>query len=434
MLRSFPIGILLALCTPTLAVAGPRVAVVGLHQEGLDLAAQQAAVEAISASVEKGDRFDALTLDELAALIRGREQIILEDAILAPGRRLLEDGRILYEQAQPMDAVPLLLESVDTLRTGMATANSSRDLWEAYMYLGTAYLATEEPELAEAAWEAAVALSPARNPNPTKFPPDVISAFDILRSEQHNHVSTLTVTADKPESTVFLNGEDRGKAPITLTNVLPGENHVVVRTRGLMAHTVVDVDPSSEEKVAIKLLPPDLGESPEARFARARQITALYRAIGERSEVELLLLVGVEGESLSLQVYSANADGFSSPVTVPFEGTADDEAATAVLEVMKKVGADGAIPVDQTVANAIAVEIGTNRLLAQLLLAPEPPKTVVAPPPPPPPPKTGRWLAVGGAGVVVLAGATTGVVLATRDTEPTDEELYQGTIVFGPVD
>src|SRR5437868_3409486 len=122
----------LALALPAVAGAQsrPNIAVVGLHQPGTSFDDEKLAVGELVTAITATNRFDAIDASVMQDHIRGREEIVLEEAFFGPGRRLLDDGRLLYEQAQPADAIPVLQEAVETLRVGMSTANSSRDLWE----------------------------------------------------------------------------------------------------------------------------------------------------------------------------------------------------------------------------------------------------------------------------------------------------------------
>jgi tetratricopeptide (TPR) repeat protein len=432
MLRSFLIGILAA-SAPAFAQERPDIAVVGLHQDTLDVEAQKAAVAALVGAIEKDKKFEGLNQDDVASRVAGREGIVLEEAFMGPGRKLLEDGRILYEQAQPGDAIPILQEAVDSLRVGIATANQSRDLWDAWMYLGTAYFATEQRDQANRAWAAAAALAPARNPNPAKFPPDVIAAFDELRQARVGASSVVTVASDSADTTVYLNGEARGTAPAVLNGVLPGENHIVARSAtGGHAYQMIDVSPGQAQTVQIKMGSPTLGTGGDSKFARARQATALYRTLGARAAVDLVVIAGTVDDRLMLQLYSVTADAFSAPMSVPFEGSATDEAVAAMPTLLGLVGADGSVKVDETAANAIAVDVGDNKLLAQMLLSPAPPKITTGGGgelPPPPPKRTGLWIALGGVGVAAVGGGIAAWQLSSTE-EP--EPVSNGTITVGP--
>src|SRR5690606_36950496 len=111
------------------------------------------------------------------------------------GRRLLDDGRHLYNQAQPEDAVPVLRRAIASLELGQAAAADVRDLWEAWVYLGTSLQALERADEADAAFRSAAALSPARSPNPGLFPPPVVQAWAAARDALRAQAVTLRIDA-----------------------------------------------------------------------------------------------------------------------------------------------------------------------------------------------------------------------------------------------
>lgn len=421
MLSFLALGIFSA---PAVADDRPTIAVVGIHQDAHDVDGEIAASAALAARIDATGNFDALDYHQLAKRIAGREAIIVEEAVLGPGRRLLDDGRLQWSQAQPDQAVPALQDAIAALREGMVVGTSGGDLWEAYMVLGVAERDLGDTEAMDDAWHAAVAAAPARNPDPAEYPPDVVSAYDGVRKAVMAEAGTLEVDATGTGAKVLLDGEPRGMAPLELNGVPSGEHVVVtVAPDGTRGWATVEIAPGATENVKIALGPAVLGTAATSSIGRARQAGALYRALGARSQVDLVLLVGVVDAKLAIQLYSVKADAFSAPVEVPFDGDPTDEAAIAVTEVLGKVQANGTIPVGSTVPNAIPVDVTADDLLARLLLAPASlpglaPTAVEAKRPP--------WLAVAaaGAGVVVVGGIVAATAGGGGD---------HGTIVVGPI-
>lgn len=421
MLSFLALGILSA---PAVADDRPTIAVVGIHQDDHAVDGEIAASAALAARIDAAGKFDALDYHELARRIAGREAIIVEEAVLGPGRRMLDDGRLQWSQAQPDQAVPALQDAAAALREGMVVGTSGGDLWEAYMVLGVAQRDLADTEAMTEAWHAAVAAAPARNPDPAEYPPDVVSAYDAVRKQVMAEASTLEVDATGTGARVLLDGEPRGVAPVEINGVPPGEHLVVaVAPDGTRGWATVEIEPGASQNVKITLGPAVLGAPAASSIGRARQAGALYRALGARSQVDLVLLVGVVNAKVAIQLYSVKADAFSTPVEVPFEGDPTDEAAIAVTEVLGRVQADGTIPVGDTVPNAIPVDVTADDLLAALLLAPG---TLPGLAVPDVDGKRPPWLVVAaaGAGVVVIGGIVAATAGGGGD---------HGTIVVGPI-
>ena len=411
------------LLSPALAQPSLDLAIVGMH-DSESLEAQQATVAALTAAAQADPRIEAHDDADVAQRIRGREDIVLEQGFLGPGRRLLQEGRTLFEQASFDDAVGALNQAIDSLRAGAPSANAVPDLWEAFMLLGTAQFASDRSEEATRAWAEAIALNPLRRPDPNRFPPDVVAAYDSTRQTQMAGVGKLSFDVQNRFDggvSVSLDGVSIGDAPgAVASNVPPGEHLVLGRAPdGARAFIRVQVAAGSDAWVTLVMEPPTLRGSSATTYARSRQAAALYRALGEHAQVDLVLLAGEVDGKLQLQLYSVGADTFSAPVVV------DGSLPQALTAALAAVADDGSIPASAMSGSAIPLDLQTNRILAERLLNPT---TAAETEPPPKTKKRGlvTWAVVSAASAAVLG--TGGIVLATLP----DQNPNQGTIIVGP--
>ncbi len=351
----------------TASAAEPDLAVVGIHEavwsEEHQLAVSQRIVEAI----DRSQRFKAVPPMEVSKRIAGRESVLVEDAFLAPGRRMLDDGRLLYEQAQAEEAVLVLENAVEALREGVATVGSTRELWEAWVYLGTARFASDDVSGAKQAWAAAGALNPQRQPDSAKFSPDVIAAYTETRAGLSS--TGLNVTTETP-ARLWIDGDVRGDTPQSVGDIFAGEHHLVVRTQdGRRGYARVQCEAGLWSDVTLPLDSPRLGSGGDTKFARGRQTAALYRALATRSELEWVLLLGQSPEGPQVQLYSAKVDAFSRPIAV--EDPSPAGWVKAVEVALELVDPLQGLPSEQRVAVPIALDASANSLLGSLLLDPE---------------------------------------------------------------
>lgn len=447
--RSLAAALLLA-PVPALAAEAPKVAIVGLHQVELTTDDQRRAIEGLVASIEGTGKFDALPPSEVAATISGREKVILEEGMLATARANLANGKNAYNQANADEALGYLQAAADEYRFGIPATNTVDELWEAWLYLGTSHLQLDPPDeaAARAAFANAIALAPTRPANPAVFPPQVIELFDAVREELKAVPVTLQIGVDAStpapgELTVWLDGIQKGKAPVTVAGVLPGEHHVVVRGKGTQGAARVVVpkgEPSSEgqeppsQAAAVAIRLPTLGDPAKSAMGRSTQVQALYAALGNRAEgLDYVLIAGVDGSVLYLQLLDPESDTFSKTVEIPFVGTADDEAIAAVPLLLGVVGADGRFTA--SAATAPPIHIGGNSELALLLTQPR--DTVPVGPvgdddddKPPKKPKTALVLGIVG-GAVVAGGLAAGGWLLLGQEPPTTTvpTVTTGTVV-----
>ncbi len=400
----------------------PRVAVVGLHQASLDAEGQRRAVEALSAAVEADGKFDALLPEQVAAALAGREQVVLEEGLLASARQSLANGRTAFNQASWDEAASYLGNAVRDTENALPGANAVLDLWDAHLYLGTARLLQDTPDeaAARAAFVNAIALAPERPANPAQFPPDIVESFEALRKELPAEAVTLGIAADG-EGTAWLDGKEVGSLPVSVPGVLPGVHYVVVRGEGTQGTARIEVPRPAEgveretPQVRVELSTPTLAGAASSPVGRSNQTTALYTSLGKRTNgVDYVLLGGVDGELLHLQLLHVPTGTFSKAMEVPFTDAADDEAVAAVPLLLRFVGASGTF--STTSASAPPLAVGSNLALTLLLTQPPEPQPLTGPVVEERRSRTGLVLGVVGA---LLVGGGVGTVYAVTRPEET---------------
>jgi len=412
----------LGLSTTAQAKDRPTVAVVGVHDEALDPAQQRMAVETLSQAITDDKRFEVMGPDDVARALAGREDLVLAEAYLTPGRRLLEDGRILHDQAQPEEAIPVLEQAVDSLSAAMAGADATRELWEALLYLGASHQELGHDAAAEEAWSAAVAINSERQPDAARLAPTIVRGYLANRDAALKNTGGMTLKV-QGQATIEVNGRDQGSAPVKLEGMPAGTIHVRARgPAGAVAYRAVQILPGTSGTVELELGGITLPSAGDTRFGRIRATTDLYKALGKESEVDLLLVAGGHEGTASVQLYAPPADAFSNALEVPYQGDTVDELANALPGLLEAVGDEGTLPAIATSPTAAPLDPADNVLLAGMLLDPKP----LAPPPPPRGRRTGAIVA-GGVGAVLIGGAVTGVILATGG------DGNRGTIIVGPV-
>lgn len=405
----------------------PKVAVVGLHGDALDLAAEEALSDAVGDAIDKTGKAKARTGRSLQSVIASRRDVVLRDAFSAAGRKKLEEGRLLYNRAQAEDSVPVLTEAVADLQEAMAVCDASADLWEAWLLLGLAQETLEDEAAALTAWAAAATLAPGRTPDPARVAPDSLARFEEVRTTQARRPANLEVQGQA--SSVLLDGQPRGAAPLTLTDVLPGRHDLLaVGDDGQSQHLVVEVAAGESRTLALALAQPHLPAAAASTFGRSQQSDALYRALGRQTQSEYVLVMGVDDANLSMQLYAPAREVFSKVTSVPVSGSPDDEAALAVGLLLNLLDAQGALPSEAT-ASAAALRIDHNPWLDRALLDPAAAQAVPVDPTPRKGPKAGLIAGVSAGGAAVVTGIVTGLVLGLRGPP---ETVHDGTITVGP--
>lgn len=412
-----------ALCIPLLASlhasAGetPLIAVVGAHLPDVHAEGQAELAGALASTIAKTGRARAVHGSSVGLHIAGRQQVILEEALLSEGRALLAEGRNLYNQALPADAIPVLRQAIERLEDGVL-GGDLRDLWEAHLALGTCAAAEGDDEGAARAFRDAIALNPKRAPDPALYPPDVVARYDAVRAESLARTASIEVRAPVGHA-LSIDGVEVGRTPWTQAGLLPGTHHLRAVAPGSLARARISLD-GEPLSVSLDARPPTLAGGGATEAAQARQIGALYRAFGRHTEgVDYVLLTGTTGSFVHLQLYDVRGDTFSRATSVPFAGDAADEARQTLPLLLNLLDDGGRLPAANTQPGAVALDRSANAPLAALLT--EPIDLVVSPPRKR---RTALWVGLG-AGLVAAAGAGTAAAL-------TSGPRYDGTVIIGP--
>ena len=415
----------------------PEIVVVGIHDENLDADDQRRAVRELGKAIENTKKAHAVAGDDLIRLLSRREDLILRDAFVGPGLRLLEDGRLLYNQAQAQDAVQVFHQSIEVMGDAMAVVDASDDLWEAWVYLGTAHYSVDEEGDCRRAFSAAAAVKSRRDLDPSRFPPYLVELYDTVRAESRERGALIELIAPDDRASVYLNGELKGHTDFTMVDVLPGPNYLVARgITGMRQFLKVDVPPSAALNFTLYPRAPVLAAAAERPLDRSQQIADLYRAIGKQTHGGLVLMVGVDGSLLHLQLYVPGSDAFSQSMTIPYSGTPDDEAAQTVPLVLNLLK-NGELPQDANTSRAVPLDISANVLLTDVLLNPIDVRDLAVKTTKEPTTgdkkKIKPWvIGVISASAAATLGVTTAVVVTQTDRTPTQTDPYRGTIVVGP--
>jgi tetratricopeptide (TPR) repeat protein len=417
---------LLLLASSLQAATLPEVALVGLHVEGVDADRARKALEAIERSLEQDGRVAVLSPTDVAHRIDGREEIIVSDAFLGPARALLDEGRVLYERADPDQAIPVLEDAVKAFNATMAYTTENRSLIEALLLLGFAHIVTGDEDTAAKAFARVVQLDPGRELDTINYAPRIVNFYAGVRERTlAKGFGSIEVLTPLPGADVYVDGRRVGVTPMVVESLPVGRHFLgVIGASGYRNFGVVEIQPDQRATARVALDHRDLATPDDDARGRARQTEQLYRSLGEYLQADAVLLAGLdETGELGLQLYARHTGAFSKilhtdPGDDPFEAAADLSPAVAGY-----LSPSGDLRSDRISATVLALDVSSNDLLAELLLNPQPRWEVTEP--------SGggssRWLLWTGAGVVAAGGATAATILLTGDTE---ERGNHGTIII----
>jgi tetratricopeptide (TPR) repeat protein len=171
-------------------------------------------------------------------------------AAMEKGQTAYQAGRFEEAQQQYLTAIGLYEKSLAHLEDGDALAT-------AFGYLGLTMLRLGKTALGRDAIESAYSLNPAlkleKLPLPARVRNQVIAAG---RRALNRRKGTIEINVDPPGAWVFVDGDEKGKAPLVHQGVLPGRHYVSARMKGRLARSVV-VEVKTGATVKVDLTLPD---------------------------------------------------------------------------------------------------------------------------------------------------------------------------------
>lgn len=423
------------LMTTVSLAAKPEIAVVGVHVQGLsDEKGEEAATylgEGLSGSAD----VDVVLPQYVSARLKGREELVLADMAFAAGKKRLDEGRVLYERAQPDAAIPQLEKATVELSRGISTTGQTQDLIEAYLVLGLAYSGMGQDDEARRAFRRVVVLDPNRELDPISYPPRVIDLYNQERTQiLAAKAGTLLVKAEMPPSEdgssravrVTIDGRDEGVAPLNIASLPPGNHYVFADADGgYRAFSEVNLSAGQELNLELVMVPGTLGVASESAYGRSEEAERLYRAVGEYCQTPLILIAGQVGEDeVAVQLYSTRTGTFSQSLQARSGGDPVRAMNDLIPSLVRFINDSGEIAPDRVSIDVAPIDVSTNAVLTQLLLDPDEELQVQLLEQGGP-----KWWFWAGLGAVVAGGAATTTALLLLN----DDVNNNGTITFGPI-
>ena len=419
-----------------------EVAVVGAHFEGLTPGEVASITEVFVKAVQAEEGFEAVGPNQLKSRLLGRQELVLSDMAISDGRKKLEEGKLLYDRAQPSPAIDELNEAIKILVHSVGVTGETRHLRDAYLFKGLSHTGLGEMEEAKKAFAQAVVLDPTLELDPLRYPPRVQQRFAEIRDRiRSREPATLHIQVPAGmEAEIWVDGRRRGMAPLSVEGLTQGRHYV--RAVGPGIRRGYKAPQLAAGQVLPLFLPMDqhgMGRVASKEDARRRQAANLYQSLGQHTATDLVLVLNqrkVRENILTAQLYSPRSDRFSNAVSLELptqRSMMTLNVERELAELLSFVTAQGDINTGKLEHQAPDLKINSNPVLTGLLLRdlrklPEPRE--------PRPEEKGpaadrtwlqryKWWLIGGSAVVV-GGATVAVAV-------TSSGGGGGSITVGPI-
>lgn len=434
---------------PAASAAGATVAIVGVHGDGSQ---GEDELRALTEDLAAGFEAAGLTVrqgESLGALLRPDRDRILERVFLEPAVRSFEEGRILYEKAQPGSAIDALERAIAALEGNEEFLRDPRLRADVQLYLGLSHISLGAEGPAGDAFAEVVRADPERILDSLDYPPRIIEVFDEARADVlSDEPARLGVESGDRPARVFVDGRLVGAAPVKIEGLPPGPHGVLVDGNDAGRwFELVEVKPGSS-----RTLSPELRRAGLQRYggdpllpARSGAVRRLYEELAASSGSDLVVLAAFDDVGdLRVALYSARSKTFSRSVDASL-AAAPGARSTYVKQMARKVAEQaseaGQISPEAVSSQAVPMKLGANPVLTDLLVGraaavaavQKDVEDDVAPSTAKKPPPAGAIVAVIVASVLGAAGAGVGIYFGTlpeEDPPPVIPDATTGVLVL----
>ena len=223
---------------------------------------------------------------------------------------MLKDGEKLIQRMRFPQAIKALRAGIAGVVKNLDLLDNYDRLIDAHVLLAVAYFRRGKQSAGTDILEAVARLRPGYRLDPQKYPPVFLGVFDDARNRALGRPRGSIVVSSAPQgASVSLNGRELGKTPILIEDVIPGENHLLVREAGGVRAEHVIVREGMESKRHFDLG----GGSSTASITMAYKMAAnrcdtdvrrTARRLGKKAKADYVLLT-VMGRGKDLYSFGA---------------------------------------------------------------------------------------------------------------------------------
>ncbi|MFM7202320.1 MAG: PEGA domain-containing protein [Myxococcota bacterium] len=407
------------------ALAGPRVAVFGLHAREVAQPTVQRVQDGLQAALKQSS-FQLMPVEVLQTLLLGQQAQVREQLFLLPGRVALQEARTLAEQAQFADAVEKLLEAERSLLFYAEHLTSNQELIEIQVSLAQLYSALGDQANVEARLTRLVELAPERALDPLRASPALLETYARIREQVLRQVGSLELLSEPAGAKVYVDGVLRGATPQVVEGLPLGKHFVrLEHESGRMLYREVTLTATGRMQVGGRLGAPSfysVSRPLPAPSEGERRLYEAYRTLGRVVGADLLLLGQVKADGLEVQLLNVVDGQRSALYEVPLAldlSNLGSSMRNLALQLEPLVGVSGSLL--KTSTYPLVSDPASNQQLSGLLFE----SKAVEPQPAPvsrSETKGGRsWkplvaVAAGVVGAGVVAGVTAAVLAGQSGT------------------
>jgi len=181
------------------------------------------------------------------------------EAAMAPNvekaRLRAKEGKKLFDDLDPAGAEAKFRQAADLFEANAGGLSSPSDLINTYLYLARVFFSTERETLARDIFKRVVQIQPELTLDKAVYPPGMVSVFeDVKKSLLSSPLGAFSVASIPSPARVYLDGRDRGAAPVDLVNIPAGVHTLTLRRPGYAPWVrPIDVTTFRVDKISAEL-------------------------------------------------------------------------------------------------------------------------------------------------------------------------------------
>jgi len=262
-------------------------------------------------------------------------------------KKLIARGKTDVEDQEFEAAINNLKKAIRLLDDNGDAVDDLSVLSDAYLLIATAYFQEGDEDEADDSLVKAVHYSPDKKLRPNEYPPIFIRSFERARyNVLRRPRARLEIKAER-DAQILLDGRRMGRAPLVLTNVLPGTHWVSAQTPGETPHVkkllvrskrTITVSLGVEDGANESVASPSQNSGLVAGVASNeinRSHIAQLQTLGRKRGVEFVLFGGIHKTSTAYNIHSALVNVQSGEVGRITSVAFDLDLLTAQIEVYK---------------------------------------------------------------------------------------------------
>lgn len=365
------VPLLLLSLSPRVASAA-SVAVVGVHGNGDQTHEDLASLDEALVAGFKTAGMDVVHGADLRARLVGTREHLIDKVYLEPVRQAFDEGRILYEKAQPDVAIEALSRAEVALDGVEEFIRDPRLSVDVQLYLGLCHISLGDSEAARVAFAEVVRMDPNRILDTFEYPPRIVDLFEEVRADiLALEGASITVSSGSlAGARTFVDGRMVGTTPVTVTGLPPGFHTLLVdggasgrffQTWTLQSAEAVEVDAT--------LTIGTLGLSGDDPFQpeRSHLTRRLYRELSFAAGTDIVAVAAFdEAGDFRMALYSGRSGTFSASQTASL-AAAPGARSAFVRQLVERVALyaddDGTITEERISADALPLRLGANTVL-----------------------------------------------------------------------